>query len=63
MPFEVPSEGHSSRGRPGRPRDPRVDEAIMAATLDLLVENGYARLTIEGVALRAEVAKTSLYRR
>ena len=35
----------------------------MAATLDLLVEHGYARLTIEGVALRAGVAKTSLYRR
>jgi AcrR family transcriptional regulator len=35
----------------------------MAATLDLLVEQGYSRLTIEQVALRAGVAKTSLYRR
>jgi AcrR family transcriptional regulator len=40
-----------------------VDEAIMAATLDLLAEDGYSRVTVEGVALRAGVAKTTLYRR
>lgn len=59
----VASEGPSSRGKAGRPRDPRVDEAILSATLGLLAEQGYARLTMEGVALRAGVAKTSLYRR
>jgi AcrR family transcriptional regulator len=47
----------------GRPRDPDVDEAILSATLDVLGEQGYARLTIDKVALRAGVAKTSLYRR
>jgi AcrR family transcriptional regulator len=52
-----------SRGTRGRPRDPKVGEAILAAALDLLTEVGYSRLTIEGVALRAGVAKTSLYRR
>lgn len=35
----------------------------MAATLDLLAEEGYSQLTVERVALRAGVAKTSLYRR
>jgi AcrR family transcriptional regulator len=40
-----------------------VDEAILTAALDLLAEQGYSRLTIEQVALRAGVARTSLYRR
>jgi AcrR family transcriptional regulator len=63
VPLPVGSEGPSSRGRRGRPRDPKVDEAILAAALDLLAEQGYSRLTIEQVALRAGVARTSLYRR
>jgi len=53
----------SLRGARGRPRDPKVDEAILAATLDLLAEEGYTRLTIERVAARAAVARTSVYRR
>ena len=48
---------------PGRPRDPQVDRAVLTATLELLAEGGYARLTMEGVAGRAGVGKASLYRR
>jgi AcrR family transcriptional regulator len=51
------------RARAGRPRDPEVDEAILAATVTLLIEGGYARLTIDRVAAKAAVAKTSIYRR
>ncbi len=47
----------------GRPRDPRLDDAITAATLELLAEAGYAALTIEAVAQRAGVGKATLYRR
>lgn len=47
----------------GRPRDPRLDEAITAATLELLAEIGYAALTMEAVAARAGVGKATLYRR
>lgn len=51
------------RSGAGRPRDPQVDEAVFAATLELLAEDGYAQLTIERIAARAGVGKASLYRR
>jgi AcrR family transcriptional regulator len=40
-----------------------VDAAIRAATLDLLAEVGYARLTMDQVAARARASKSSLYLR
>jgi AcrR family transcriptional regulator len=49
--------------RVGRPRDPRVDEAIRAAVLSLLVEEGYQATTIQAVARRAGVGAPSIYRR
>ena len=59
----VPSGSVQVLTRRGRPRDPEVDEAIVSAALDVLAEQGFARLTIDRVAARAGVAKTSLYRR
>ncbi len=47
----------------GRPRDPRIDAAILRATADLLVEIGYSNLTMAAVAERAGTTKTALYRR
>lgn len=47
----------------GRPRDPRIDAAILGATADLLVEIGYSNLTMAAVAERAGTTKTALYRR
>ncbi len=49
--------------RHGRPRDPHVDEAIRQAALELLIEEGFARMSIEGVANRAGVGKAAIYRR
>lgn len=51
------------RSRRGRTRDPEVDEAILAAAMDLLAEIGYARLTMDQVAARARVGKASVYLR
>lgn len=48
---------------PGRPRDPALDEAILEATIRLLAEDGFARVSIEAVAREAGVGKTTVYRR
>lgn len=47
----------------GRPRDPSRDEAIIDATIDVLVRDGYDRLSMEGVAAAAGVGKATVYRR
>lgn len=47
----------------GRPRSERAEEAILKATSELLIERGFAALTIEEVASRAGVGKSSIYRR
>jgi AcrR family transcriptional regulator len=47
----------------GRPRDLRIDAAILQATADLLVDIGYSSLTMAAVAERAGTTKTALYRR
>ncbi len=57
--------GHGPVGGrgPGRPRDERADAAIMTATLDLLAEVGPTGLSVDEVAARAGVSKTTIYRR
>jgi AcrR family transcriptional regulator len=49
--------------RPGRPRSEVIDAAIREATIDELIERGFLGLSMEAVAARAGVAKTTLYRR
>ena len=47
----------------GRPLDPEIDDAIVAAAGAMLREGGLQRMTIPGVAAIVGVAKTTVYRR
>ncbi|AFY94887.1 TetR/AcrR family transcriptional regulator [Chamaesiphon minutus] len=47
----------------GRPRSDRSHQAILQATLELLAEVGFDAMSIEAIAARAGVGKTTIYRR
>ena len=49
-------------GTVGRPRSDKAHQAITRAALELVAERGYPGVTIEGIASRAGVAKTTIYR-
>ncbi|HMI70786.1 MAG TPA: helix-turn-helix domain-containing protein, partial [Solirubrobacteraceae bacterium] len=49
--------------RVGRPRDRQIDAAALDATLAVLDQVGYGRLTLEEVARRAGTTKPAIYRR
>lgn len=57
------SEIDAKTTRVGRPRDPQIDAAVLDATLAVLDDVGYGRLTLEQVARRAETTKPAIYRR
>src|SRR6476620_4852089 len=54
----------TSQARPERPRrrNEQARLAVLEAADDLLVEQGFAGVTIEGIAARAGVAKQTIYR-
>lgn len=59
----MPSVPYPSPRRVGRPRDPQIDAAVLEATLAVLDDAGYGRLSVEEVARRANATKPALYRR
>jgi MFS family permease len=63
VPAAEPEAGPDRPRATGRPRDPKVDAAILGATLELLAAGGYEALSIEAVAAAAGVGKASVYRR
>ncbi len=55
-------DGPRTVGRAPHRRSGRARVAVLHAADDLLVERGYAGVTIEGIAARAGVAKQTIYR-
>ncbi|GGY05550.1 TetR/AcrR family transcriptional regulator [Streptomyces hiroshimensis] len=53
----------ATAARRGRPRAEGTDDRILGAACDLLLARGYDGYSIDEVAQRAGVAKTTLYRR
>jgi AcrR family transcriptional regulator len=47
----------------GRPRDPRIDDSVLGATVELLGTSGYAGLSVDAIAKRAGTSKPAIYRR
>ena len=60
-----PQAAQAPTARPaGRPRSARAEKAIIDATLDLVGESvSLSELSIEAIAARAGVGKTTIYRR
>ena len=49
--------------RPGRPRDPAIGDAILAAAREVVAEAGYEDTTLAAIARRAGVSVPAIYRR
>jgi AcrR family transcriptional regulator len=55
---------NDTRKKPlGRPRSTKSHQAILQAALGLLSEVGFEAISIEAIAARASVGKTTIYRR
>jgi AcrR family transcriptional regulator len=54
---------NQSNKKLGRPRSVQSHQAILQATLELLAEVGFEVMSIEAIASRAGVGKTTIYRR
>jgi AcrR family transcriptional regulator len=59
---EQPADNHPGPRPPGRPRSKRAHRAILQAANELLEGEGFAAVTMEAIAERAEVSKATVYR-
>jgi AcrR family transcriptional regulator len=59
----TPRIRHGRSRPPGRPREEATEQAITAAARSVLADKGVSRMSMELVAAKAGVAKSTLYRR
>ncbi|MDH6280099.1 TetR/AcrR family transcriptional regulator [Prescottella agglutinans] len=57
------SRQRQAQHRLGPQRNPAIDEAVLRATRELLIENGYAGTTIDAISTRAGAGRPAIYRR
>ncbi|WP_221176374.1 TetR/AcrR family transcriptional regulator [Nocardioides marmorisolisilvae] len=57
------TQTEASEQTSGRPRDARIDEAVLSATRELLLEVGWTGLSLTAVAERAGTTRPALARR
>ena len=62
-PFPRQNEGDAPEPSPGRPRDPSIDERVVAATRELLAELGWDAMSVRGIAERSGVSRAAIHRR
>lgn len=62
-PKQTPGDDGPEGPRAGRPRDMDVDARIRASAGELMAEGGYEAVTIAGVARRAGLPRSTVYRR
>ena len=55
-------EEHICCAKLGRPRSEAAQQAILGAARDLLLQHGYADVTVEAIAAHAGVSKATIYR-
>jgi AcrR family transcriptional regulator len=60
---DAPARRGGARIGAGRPRQPGVEEAVFEAALNLLASRDYRQITMQTLAERAGVSRTTIYRR
>ena len=63
MRTDPPDDDKGPSRSPGRPRDEKIDAAIIRATRGLLLETGYPALSLSAIAARAGTTTAAIYRR
>jgi AcrR family transcriptional regulator len=56
-----PAEPRVTSG--GRPRSPRIQQAILKAAAELVLERGFRAISMDDIAARAKVGRMTIYRR